>query len=100
MAKRSSEPEKLGQTLRGLIGRFQHVDLSVMEFIVLRWPEIVGGVLAERCHPEVVREGVLHVRVPTGAYAQKLSHEEQRIISALSDLGDSAPTGIQCVVRG
>ena len=100
MAKRSNEPEKLGQTLRGLIGRFQHVDLSVMETILLRWPDLVGGVLAERCYPEVVRDGVLHVRVPTGAYAQKLSHEEQRILAALSDLGASAPTGIQCVVRG
>ncbi len=100
MAKRSNEPEKLGQTLRGLIGRFQHVDLSAMETIVARWPDLVGEVLAERCRPEVVRDGVLHVRVPTGAYAQKLCHEEQRILAALGDLGAAAPSAIQCVVRG
>jgi predicted nucleic acid-binding Zn ribbon protein len=100
VAKGWSEPEKLGQTLRGLIGRFAHVDLTVMETILARWPDVVGSVLAERCHPEVVRDGVLHVRVPSGAYAQKFAHEEERILSAFADLGEAAPTSIATIVRG
>jgi hypothetical protein len=47
-----------------------------------------------------VRDGVLHVRVPSGAYAQKFAHEEERILSAFADLGEAAPTSIATIVRG
>ena len=100
MARRSPEPEKLGQTLRALIGRFQHVDLDVMPTILARWPDLVGGALADRCQPEVVRAGVLFVRVPTGAFAQKISLESERILEGFADLGEARPQSITAVVRG
>ena len=97
---RPREPERLGDTLAALIKRFRHVDLSIMEQIIERWPSLVGPELAEVCRPEVVRDGVLYVAVPNGAYGQKMRMTAENIISGLSDISAEAPTSLQVTVRG
>lgn len=99
-SRRPSEPEKLGDTLAALLRRFRHVDLSAMETIRARWPDLVGADMADLCHPEVVREGVLYVAVPNGAFGQKLRMNAEKIIQGLSDISDGAPTSLQVTVRG
>lgn len=97
---RQREPERLGDTLAALIRRFRHVDLSIMEQISERWPTVVGPEMAEACHPEVVRDGILYVAVPNGAYGQKMRMNAENIIQGLSDISGDAPTSLQVTVRG
>ena len=97
---RQREPERLGDTLAALLRRFRHVDLSIMEQIMERWPALVGPDLAETCRPEVVRDGILYVGVPSGAFGQKLRMNAENIIQGLSDISAHAPTSLQITVRG
>jgi len=97
---RNREPERLGDTLAALVRRFRHVDLSVMDQILERWPALVGPEMAEVCHPEVVREGVLYVAVPSGAFGQKMRMNAEKIITGLSDISADAPTSLHVTVRG
>ena len=92
-------PRSLGDTLRSLAGRYRKVDLFVVDEIRARWVDIVGDTLATRCVPELVREGVLFVRVPSGAFAQRLSMQERTILDALGDLAERAPTSLRFVVE-
>lgn len=91
-------PRSLGDSLRQLAAKYRKVDLFVIDEIRNRWPEIVGEALATRCYPELVRERVLVVRVPTGAFAERLRMDERTIVASLLDLGDRAPTSLQMVV--
>jgi predicted nucleic acid-binding Zn ribbon protein len=91
-------PRALGDSLRQLAQRYRRVDIAAVDEVRRRWPEVVGEALAARCEPQYVREGVLVVRVPSGAFAQRLRMEEGTIIDALSDLGDRAPTTVRIVV--
>lgn len=100
MSTRNLEPEKLGTTLATLMKRFRRVDISAIEAVRERWNQIVGEAIAEVCIPEVVKDGVLHVRVPSGAYSQKLQLDAEKIISALQDIGPSAPQSLHVTVRG
>lgn len=88
----------MGESLRHLAARYRRVDLFVIDEIRIRWPEVVGATLAIRCVPELVREGVLVVRVPSGAFAERILTQERTILEGLSDLGDRCPTGIRTVV--
>lgn len=97
---RQRDPERLGDTLAALVRRFRHVDLTAMEQILERWPALVGPELAETCRPEVVRDGILYVGVPNGAYGQKLRMNAENIIIGLADISGDAPTALQVTVRG
>lgn len=97
---RDREPEKLGDTLAALVRRFRHVDLSIMEAIQQRWPEVVGPELADLCRPEVVRDGTLFVAVPNGAFSQKIRMNAENIINGLADIPGDPPTSVQVTVRG
>jgi hypothetical protein len=80
------------------MSRFKRVDLDAMSTVRDRWGELAGEPLASRCEPEVVKDHVLFVRVPTGAYAEALERASMRIIEGLSDLGERAPTRLKIVV--
>lgn len=92
-------PTPLGESLRHLAARYTKVDLLVMDDIKARWPTLVGDTLASRCAPEVVRRGTLVVRAHNGAFAEAIRRDERRILDALADLGNRAPTRLQVVVR-
>ena len=97
--KRSFDgPKSLGDSLRELVSRYRHVDLSVMDEIRSRWQALAGDALAGRCEPEVVRDGALYVRVPTGAFAEALKRSSASILEGLADLGERAPTELRIVV--
>jgi hypothetical protein len=98
VSRASDGPRSIGDSLRQLASRYKKVDLLIIDDIRERWPDIVGDALATRCHPEIVRERVLFVRVPTGAVAQRLRMEESAIVTALSVLGERAPIAVQVVV--
>jgi predicted nucleic acid-binding Zn ribbon protein len=98
MRRRDDGPRSLGDSLRDLVGRFRQVDFDAMTEVRERWADLVGDALATRCEPLVVRDGVLYVRVPTGAYAEAMRRESARIIEGLSDLGEHAPREVRTTV--
>jgi predicted nucleic acid-binding Zn ribbon protein len=94
------EPQQLGVSLSKLISRFTRVDLPIMDVIHERWPSLVGDEVASRCRPQVVKDGVLIVAVPTGAFATRLTRDAPDILDALADLGARCPRELRTVVQG
>ena len=100
MTRSFDGPQSLGDSLRALAARYRKVDLLVIDEIRARWPDVVGDTLAQRCVPEIMRERVLIVRVPSGAFAERLRMDEAAILSAYADLENRAPTSAAHVAAG
>ena len=98
MSRYSEGPKSLGETLRQMTARYKKIDLFVIDEILQRWPELVGDMIAQRCTPELVRDHALVVRVPSGAFAERLRMEEQTILTGYADLGERAPTSLKIII--
>ena len=98
MKSRDEAPSTLGDLLNTLAGRLRKVDLRVIDEIRQLWPSIVDPVIAEHCRPEFVKNGVLLVTVPSGAFAQRVMEESTAILEGCSSLGDRAPTSLRTVL--
>jgi len=92
-------PLPLRLSLQKLARRYRKIDLEAIDIIRHRWVETVGPVLAARCTPSAVRDGVLVVSVPSGAFAQRVSRDERMILEHLADLGSSAPRSVRAIVE-
>ena len=89
------EPVSLGDVLDTLAGRLRKVDLRLIDEIREIWPTIVDPVIAEHCRPEFIKNGVLLISVPSGAYAQRIQLETTDIIAGFGSLGSRAPTALR-----
>ena len=98
MRARDEPPARLGELLNTLAGRLRKVDLRVIDEVRQLWPSIVDPVIAEHCRPEFVKNGVLLVTVPSGAFAQRVLEESTSILEGFSSLGDRAPTSLRTVL--
>ena len=98
MKAREEPPSMLGDLLNTLAGRLRKVDLRLIDEIRQLWPCIVEPVIAEHCRPEFVKNGVLLVTVPSGAFAQRVMVESTSILQGFASLGDRAPTSIRTVL--
>jgi hypothetical protein len=98
MKRNPEEPRRLGEILDVVASRLRKVDLRTIDEIRRIWPSVVEPLLAEKCHPEFVKNGVLLIRVPSGAYAQKINEEREIILRGFSSLGDQAPTALRTVL--
>jgi predicted nucleic acid-binding Zn ribbon protein len=98
MRSRDEQPAKLGELLNTLAGRLRKVDLRDIDEIRTMWPSIVEPVIAEHCRPEFVKDGVLLVRVPSGAFAQRIMSDATTILGGFSSLGTHAPTSLRTVL--
>lgn len=96
--KRHEEPVELGDVLNALAGRLRRVDLRLIDRARALWPDVVDSVLAEHCRVELIRDGVLVVSVPSGAFAERVLDERPAILAAYSSFGAAAPTSIRTVV--
>jgi predicted nucleic acid-binding Zn ribbon protein len=96
---RDDSPARLGEILNTLAGRLRRVDLRTIDEARRRWPEIVDPVLAEHCRVEMIKDKVLIVRVPSGAFAQRVLSETPSILRGYSSLGDAAPTSVKTVLK-
>lgn len=92
------QPKRLSDLLHTVAGRLKKVDLRLIDEIRQLWPSIVDPVLAEHCRPEFVKNGVLLVTVPSGAFAQRVAMESPTILAGFSTLGERAPTSIRTVL--
>jgi predicted nucleic acid-binding Zn ribbon protein len=91
-------PRPLGEILHTMAGRLRKVDLRIIDEVRRLWPEVVDPVLAEHCHPEFVKNGVLLISVPSGAFAQRINAERESILRGFSSLGEQAPTSLRTVL--
>jgi len=91
-------PRALGDILNVVAGRLRKVDLRLIDEVRQLWPNIVDPVLAEHCQPEFIKNKVLLVSVPSGAFAQRVNLEHDVIIRGLASLGERAPTSLRTVI--
>jgi predicted nucleic acid-binding Zn ribbon protein len=63
------------------------------------WPTVVDPVLAEHCRVELIKDGVLIVGVPSGAFAQQVVLQSPAILRGFSSLGKRAPTSLKTVLK-
>ncbi len=98
MRYRDEAPKSLGELLNTVAGRLKKVDLRLIDEVRELWPQVVDPILAEHCRPEFVKNGVLLITVPSGAYAQRIMLEHDAILSGLARLGDRAPTALRTVL--
>ncbi len=97
MTRFSDQPTPLGDLLHTMANRVKKVDLSVMEEICSLWPTLVAPVIAQVCHPEFVKNQVLVISVPSGAFAQQIALEQESILQGLAVLGDRAPRSLRTI---
>lgn len=97
MSRFSDQPRPLSELLQAMAQRVKKVDLTVIEEIRELWPTVVDPNLASVCHPEFVKNRVLVVSVPSGAFAQQISLDEETILRGLAPLAQRAPTSIKTV---
>lgn len=98
MSHPNEAPRSLGEILNTVAGRLRKVDLLAIDEVRRLWPDIVDRVLAEHCRPEFIKNQVLLISVPSGAFAQRIKLEHDAIIQGLSSLGERAPTSVRTVV--
>lgn len=95
MKKRNEGIVPLSDLLNTFAGRLKKVDLRIIDDVQALWPTIVEPIVAQRCTPEMVKDGVLIIRVPSGAFAQRVLSDSPQILAGFSVLGDKAPTAVK-----
>jgi len=99
MSRFNEQPKTIGDLLNVVAGRLRKVDIRAIDQIRELWPTIVEPVLAENCRPEFIKNGVLLIRVPSGAFAQRILSETNTILEGFSPLGVNAPTALRTVLE-
>jgi predicted nucleic acid-binding Zn ribbon protein len=97
--RRDEHPAALGELLNTLAGRLRRVDLRLIDEARELWPTVVDPVLAEHCRVELIKDGVLIVSVPSGAFAQQVMMQSPSILTGFSSLGARAPTSLKTVLK-
>jgi predicted nucleic acid-binding Zn ribbon protein len=96
--RRDEQPAALGDLLDTLAGRLRRVDLRVIDEARRLWPTVVDPVLAESCRVELIKDGVLVVSAPSGAFAQRVAQDSPSILAGFAVLGASAPKAVKTVI--
>jgi predicted nucleic acid-binding Zn ribbon protein len=96
--RRDDEPVTLGELLDTVAGRLRRVDLRLIDEVRRLWPTIVDPVLADTCRPEMIKDGVLVVSVPSGAFAARVTSDAASILRGFEALGERAPTSVRTVL--
>ncbi len=99
MNGRDDEPAALSELLDTLAGRLRRVDLRMIDEARQLWPTIVDPVLAEHCRVELIKDGVLIVSVPSGAFAQQVVMQSPSILRGFSSFGKRAPSSLKTVLK-
>ena len=98
MKRRDDEPVTLSELLDTVAGRLRRVDLRLIDEVRRLWPTIVDPVLVDTCRPEMIKDGVLIVSVPSGAFAARVTSDGTSILRGFATLGESAPRSIRTVL--
>jgi predicted nucleic acid-binding Zn ribbon protein len=99
VSRHEDQPAELAQLLDTLAGRLRRVDLRLIDRARALWPTVVEGPLGEHCRVELIKDGVLIVSVPSGAFAQQIMAKSPTILRGFSSLGKGSPTSLRTVLR-
>lgn len=99
MNGRDGQPAALSELLDTLAGRLGRVDLRLINEARQLWPTVVEPLLAEHCRVELIKDGVLIVSVPSGAFAQRVVMQSPAILRGFSSFGKRAPTSLKTVLK-
>ncbi len=91
-------PLPLSESLDAVARRIQRVDLREIDRVRAIWRDHADPVLAGRCRPEVVKDRVLIVTVPSNAFAARITADRVAILALFDELGPGAPTAIRTVI--
>ncbi len=91
-------PLPLSESLDAVARRIRRVDLREIDRVRTIWRDGVDPVLAGRCRPEVVKDRVLIVTVPSNAFAARVAADRVAILALYDELGSGAPTAIRTVI--
>lgn len=84
---------------KSLLGKKGFVEIDILT----NWPQIVGEELADYSFPQRIEfkrenknDGILHLSVPTGAFALEIKHREKYILDKINTyFGYNAVSGIK-----
>jgi predicted nucleic acid-binding Zn ribbon protein len=93
------QPAELSELLDTLAGRLRRVDLRLIDRARALWPTVVDAPLGEHCRVELIKDGVLVVSVPSGAFAQQIMAKSMTILRGFSSLGKGAPTSVRTIIK-
>ncbi|MGC8509788.1 MAG: DUF721 domain-containing protein [Acidimicrobiales bacterium] len=93
--RRGDQPEPLDRLLDQLASRWRRVDVRLIDHVRELWPTVVDPVLATNCRPEFIKDHVLLVSAPSGAFAQRVVQDTPAIVAGLAVLGEQAPTSVR-----
>lgn len=99
MRRKRDDPQVLGDILNNVAGRLKRVDIRLVDQLQSMWDETAEESLQGRCRPLFIKDGVLVVSVPSGAFAQRISQDSTKILSAFESLGTKAPRSIRSVIE-
>ncbi len=98
MSDKNENPRPLSELLNTVASRLRRVDLRVIDQVRELWPKIVEPAIAQHCVPEFIKDGVLIIRVPSGAFAQRINSDRELILNGLLALGERAPSSLRTVL--
>ena len=98
MRGKRGEPASLGDILHVVAGRLKRVDVRLIDQVRAIWDDNVDEVLRGRCQPLFIKDSVLVVEVPSGAFAQRITQDSARILADFESLGEDAPRSIRTVI--
>lgn len=99
MRRKRDDPQVLGDILNNVAGRLKRVDIRLVDQVQSMWDVAVEESLRVRCRPLFIKDGVLVVSVPSGAFAQRISQDSTKILAAFESLGANAPRSIRSVIE-
>jgi predicted nucleic acid-binding Zn ribbon protein len=99
VSRSDDQPAHLTELLDTLAGRLRRVDLRLIDRARNLWPTVVEGPLGEHCRVELIKDGVLIVSVPSGAFAEQIRAKSPTILRGFSTLGKGAPTSLKTVIK-
>lgn len=85
LATTGRDPQTIGDQMDRLVGdRGWQVDIAAGS-VMGRWPEIVGGQVAEHCEPVSFEDGVLSVRADSTAWATQMRLLSSSLLGRIAD---------------
>lgn len=91
MARRTRVPDRLGQVLERTLEGRRLGSVLVEAEIAAGWAEAVGPQVAARARPEMLRDGVLVVRVASSPWLTELAYRKPRLLERINAIAGASP---------
>ncbi len=93
--------ERIGEIISRVMTREGYEKRSRQGPIYDLWPQVVGGLLAEKCRPIAIQKGVLIVQVDDSVWMHELQIQKYQILERLWELaGKDEVSDIRWTARG